>query len=124
MVPDWPRGGIPLEAIRRVSYRVSGPKRLLDGGVRMSSKRRTWTVGAGAVMAAMTMWSCGGSGGGTDPCPTHASPTFQIGLSDQNGGFQSMLTDGQMVKMTPGAQGGCHLWIAFRTDGFARKGID
>jgi hypothetical protein len=87
----------------------------------MSIKRTTGTMGAIVIAAAMA--ACGGSSnnnGGS--CPTHANPTFQIGLSDQQGGFQSQLTDGQMVKMTMGSQGGCHIWLAFRTDGFAAKG--
>ncbi len=88
----------------------------------MSSKVRAWTIGAMVWVAGVA--GCGGSSnnnGGS--CPTHANPTFQIGLSDQGGNFQSLLSDGESVKMTPGPQGGCHLWLAFRTDGFAPKGL-
>jgi hypothetical protein len=68
--------------------------------------------------------ACGGSSSNpvVGGCETHSSPTFKIGTSAQDGSYTADLTDNSMVKMTYGSQGGCHLWIAFRTDGFAGKG--
>lgn len=56
-------------------------------------------------------------------CTSHSNPTLQIGLSDQSGRFLSELVDGQGIKMTMGSQGGCHLWLAFRSDGLLGKGM-
>jgi hypothetical protein len=83
--------------------------------------------GAAIILSAMLATACGSSSSGTDggtsgECPTHANPTFKVGLSAEDGKFLSEIMDGQDVKMHYGSQGGCHLWLAFRTDGFVGKG--
>jgi hypothetical protein len=56
-----------------------------------------------------------------DPCRTHDDPTFVLGTGDTM--FLGALVDGQDLKMERGPQGGCHLPLAFRTDGFVRDGL-
>jgi hypothetical protein len=48
-------------------------------------------------------------------------PSFVLGTGDAK--FIGELTDGQVLKMERGPQGGCHLPLAFRTDGFLGKGM-
>jgi hypothetical protein len=64
--------------------------------------------------------ACGGHSKPANACDSHSSPAFKVGLSAEDGTYLSDLVDGAMVKMHPGPQGGCHLWIAFRTEGFAQ----
>jgi hypothetical protein len=61
---------------------------------------------------------------GTEPttvCPTNSSPTFELGTGAER--FEP-LTDGQTLKMATGPQGGCHFWLAVRTNGFAERLFD
>lgn len=65
-----------------------------------------------------------GEGGETDPdgglpgCPTHAQPSFELGTGAEH--FEP-LVEGQVLRMAPGLQGGCHFWLSVRTDGFAER---
>jgi hypothetical protein len=69
---------------------------------------------------------CGGSvpialtpdGSSTSACPTHDAPTFELGTGER--AFEP-LVDGQRLAVAQGPQGGCHLWLAVRTDGFAER---
>jgi hypothetical protein len=49
-------------------------------------------------------------------CPTHDQPSFILGTGADT---LTPILDGQDLSMTRGPQGGCHFWLAFRTDGFA-----
>jgi hypothetical protein len=68
--------------------------------------------------------ACGGGGTntpdtGTGPvCPTHDNATFELGTGQLE--FQE-ITDGQRLLVSPGSQGGCHFFLAVRTDGFAER---
>lgn len=55
----------------------------------------------------------GGSG-----CPTHASPSFELGTGSA---VYSAIAEGMSLPMARGIQGGCHFWLALRTDGYAEK---
>lgn len=80
-------------------------------------------VGASILVA---MLGCGGpsppsptpDGGATTTCPTHAAPSFELGTGEL--AFEP-LVDGQRLAVAQGIQGGCHLWLAVRTDGFAER---
>ncbi|MCC7384955.1 MAG: hypothetical protein IT384_24130 [Deltaproteobacteria bacterium] len=51
-------------------------------------------------------------------CPTHDQPTFELGTGAEHYG---PLAPEQTLKMAVGPQGGCHFWLAVRTDGFAER---
>jgi hypothetical protein len=88
----------------------------------MSIKSRRWRMGLSAAIGALAVTACGSSSTKNDCTTGHANPTLTIGLSAADGTFLSPVTSGTDVKMTPGPQGGCHYWLAFRTDGLIGKG--
>jgi hypothetical protein len=57
-------------------------------------------------------------GGAQTTCPTHDAPSFELGTGEV--AFEP-LVDGKRLAIAQGIQGGCHLWLAVRTDGFAER---
>lgn len=75
----------------------------------------------GGVFFHALFGGCAPSGGEPDAgirCPTHASPSFELGTGNTE--FIA-IAEGMPLYMARGIQGGCHLWLALRTDGFAEK---
>jgi hypothetical protein len=72
------------------------------------------------VPLVLAVASCSDSNGedAGSSCPTHANPTFMLGTGNDQ---FSPITEGQDLQMERGPQGGCHLPLAFRTDGFAQR---
>ena len=70
----------------------------------------------------LLLLSCGEDAGVADGglCPVHDNPTFELGTGQDR--FLE-LVDSQDLKMTAGPQGGCHFWLAFRTDGFSENPV-
>ena len=63
--------------------------------------------------------SCGGEPGEpAKSCTTSDQPTFELGTGEQGYGE---LPSGSDLKMISGPQGGCHFWLAVRTNGFAQR---
>lgn len=82
--------------------------------------------GSGLPFAAFALLAaCGGPGPGADDddtvvaCEVHPDPTYDLGTGDS--AFEP-IEDGQDLFFTPGPQGGCHFWLAVRTDGFPERG--
>lgn len=68
--------------------------------------------------------ACGASPGedaGVTGCVTHETPSFELGTGELS--FEP-LVDGQDLRLTRGPQGGCHFWLALRTDGFAQRRLE
>ena len=64
--------------------------------------------------------------GGTPPemtidCLIHETPSFELGTGESQ--FEA-LEEGQDLSMVSGPQGGCHFWLAVRSDGFADRLFD
>ena len=63
--------------------------------------------------------SCGGEP--TEPaksCTISDQPTFELGTGEV---LYAEMPSGSDLKMISGPQGGCHFWLAVRTDGFAQR---
>ena len=74
------------------------------------------------ILSLVGILGCGGAvpdpiGGGLD-CPIHDAPTFELGTGAL---AFTPLIEGQELRMASGPQGGCHLWLAFLTDGYAER---
>lgn len=79
---------------------------------------------AKALISSTLFAACGGSDPDPTPpagCTVHDTPTFELGTGDVS---FSPLTDGQDLMMSTGTQGGCHFWLAVRTDGFAERRLN
>ena len=81
------------------------------------------TVRLLAPLLTIQLIACGDGTGGPDTgvdvdCPTHDAPSFELGTGQLE--YQP-ITDGQALSISPGAQGGCHFFVAVRTDGFAER---
>lgn len=69
------------------------------------------------ILAAFSS-ACGGVEEPQEDCPTHDQASFELGTGQTE--FQS-ITDGQMLAIQSGPQGGCHFFVSVRTDGFANR---
>ena len=70
----------------------------------------------------LILMSCGGEP--TDPpksCTISDQPTFELGTGEQ---MYSDMPSGSDLRMVSGPQGGCHFWLAVRTNGFAQRRFD
>ncbi len=68
--------------------------------------------------------ACAPSGAEPDAgsgCPTHDAPSFEVGTGDAE---FTAISEGMPLPMARGIQGGCHFWLALRTDGFADRGAE